>query len=109
MATNTVPQEDSGVPNKHPEHSSTRFSRLIAERIHECAPDHSVETISVGELRRAANEMDEVCNALSIVTRTLEIVNETLAERGGGKAPSAITAAQIGRHALAKARGGSDA
>lgn len=41
-----------------------RFPALIASRIHECAPDHSVETITVGELRRTAREYQEMLEAL---------------------------------------------
>lgn len=40
------------------------FTALVRGRIHECAPDHSVETISVGELRKAAATMAELYEAL---------------------------------------------
>lgn len=40
------------------------FPQLIRGRIHECAPDHSVETISVGALRKAAADIEALDKAL---------------------------------------------
>lgn len=40
------------------------FTLLVRNRIHESAPDHSIETISVGKLRRAADDMEALYEAL---------------------------------------------
>lgn len=44
--------------------SALRFARIVANTVHECAPDHSTHTIAVGELREAVAEMEALYEAL---------------------------------------------
>lgn len=44
--------------------SEAAFPRWLHSAVHECAPDHSVDTITVGKLREAARTIDELYEAL---------------------------------------------
>ena len=75
---------------------TTRFSALIERTVHECAPDHSIETITVGELRHAAREMEALArevmalrNLLTEARLQLEYIDE--------RSPSGTTPAVIAR------------
>ena len=49
--------------------SGPAFTQMIRNRIHECAPDHSIETMTVGGLRAAAEQMAELYEALEAARR----------------------------------------
>jgi hypothetical protein len=44
--------------------NAPHFPDLIRSTVHECAPDHSVHTISVGALRKAARDIAALYEAL---------------------------------------------
>ena len=46
-----------------------RFARVIANSVHENAPDHSTHTIEVGELREAVEEMKALYEALVVARK----------------------------------------
>ena len=56
--------------------SGPQFTQMIRDRIHECAPDHSVETITVGALRKAADDMAELYEALIDARAAIESLDE---------------------------------
>jgi hypothetical protein len=51
--------------------AASGFREWVERHVHECAPDHSTQTVSVGFLRDTARKMDAVCDALDIAATTL--------------------------------------
>lgn len=76
-----------------------RFARIVANQVHECAPDLSIHEIAVGELREAVEEMAELYEALRVC---VNICSKALQEPMNLKGESPY---DIAMRAMAKARG----
>lgn len=101
-----------------------RFARVVANSVHENAPDCSMHTIQVGKLREAVGEMAELYEALKGVLALAKEEREIFFESNkqlSGKYKGQVIHRQelrdlarmdaaIGKaeRALSKARGGSD-
>jgi hypothetical protein len=84
--------------------SAPAFTAMVRNRIHENAPDHSVETVTVGALRAAAEQMAELYEALKKTAGHLARLH-TVSPGHFSNAASVAQTIAVARAALAKAEG----
>lgn len=76
------------------------FAAWVSSSVHECAPDHSVQTVEVGKLREAADTISALYEALEVCLAMAQRKSLTSPLNLNGQSPY-----DIGIAALRLARG----